>query len=647
MCSKLTPENLREFQRTLDQAEARLMASRPKMSVLPTSSTASTAGIGASASMMIDAGGFKRRGPNTVEQAFNMGAREELDALIGRMFFTGGLSFNLTRNPYYAKAFAYVANNPISGYKPPGYNSMRTTILQREKTHVERLMEPIRGTWQQKGVSICSDGWVDAQRRPIINFMAVCEGKPMFLNAVNADGEVKNKYFIQTQLEKCITEVIPKNIIQIITDNASACKAAGGLVEQTWPHIFWTPCVVHTLNLAVNNICAAKNTEANAVAYAQLHWITKISDDALFMKNFIMNHSMRLSIFNDFSKMKLLSIADTRFASWIIMLKRFKVVKRGLQDMVLSDRWSLYRDDDVEKAQFVKEKVLDDLWWDKIDFILDFTGPIYEMIRVTDTDTPCLHLVYDMWDTMIEKVKQAIYRHEGKRDNEESPFYEVVHKILVDQWNKGNTPLQCLAHSLVPMYYHSTWLNENVNRQPPNQDLEISTERSKCLRRYYPNPDERLVVNLEYAKFVGSLEAFGDPDSLSDRGHMDPKSWWLLYGASAPKLQALAIKLLGQPCSSSCCERNWSTYDFIHSLKRNKLTPTRAEDFVYVHTNLRLLSRNSEEYMEGESRMWDIGGDAFDSFQGAGMLDVAALSLDEPTMEAIVFDEDERVESIE
>ncbi|XP_020257684.1 uncharacterized protein LOC109834160 [Asparagus officinalis] len=167
------------------------------------------------------------------------------------------------------------------------------------------------------------------------------------------------------------------------------------------------------------------------------------------------------------------------------------------------------------------------------------------MIRITDTDTSCLHLVYDMWDTMIKKVKQAIYRHEGKRDNEESPFYEVVYKILVDRWNKGNTPLQCLAHFLVPRYYHSIWLNENVNRQAPNQDLEISMERVKCLRRSYPNPDERRTVNLEYAKFVGSLEVFSDPDSLSDRGHMDPKSWLLLYGASTPNLQALAVKLLG------------------------------------------------------------------------------------------------------
>jgi len=49
---------------------------------------------------------------------------------------------------------------------------------------------------------------------------------------------------------------------------------------------------------------------------------------------------------------------------------------------------------------------------------------------------------------MIKKVKIAIYMKEGKRDNKESSFYSVVHSILVDRWNKSNTALYCLAHSL-------------------------------------------------------------------------------------------------------------------------------------------------------------------------------------------------------
>ena len=38
--------------------------------------------------------------------------------------------------------------------------------------------------------------------------------------------------------------------------------------------------------------------------------------------------------------------------------------------------------------------------------------------------------------------------------------------------------------------------------------------------------------------------------------------------------------------------------------------------------------------------MWDIGGDGFDSMdmENAGLLEIANLSLDEPVLEAILFD---------
>ncbi|RID75418.1 hypothetical protein BRARA_B02464 [Brassica rapa] len=79
---------------------------------------------------------------------------------------------------------------------------------------------------------------------------------------------------------------------------------------------------------------------------------------------------------------------------------------------------------------------------------------------------------------------------------------------------------------------------------------------------------------------------------------MDPKKWWANVGAQTPSLQTLAFKLLGQPSASSCAERNWSNYSFIHSLGRNMLNPSRAQDLVFIHNNLRLLSSNSEQYEE-------------------------------------------------
>ena len=60
-----------------------------------------------------------------------------------------------------------------------------------------------------------------------------------------------------------------ENVVQVITDNASVMKSARALIEGEYPKIFWTPCVVHTLNLALKNICAAKNTEKNEVTYEE------------------------------------------------------------------------------------------------------------------------------------------------------------------------------------------------------------------------------------------------------------------------------------------------------------------------------------------------------------------------------------------
>ena len=110
--------------------------------------------------------------------------------------------------------------------------------------------------------------------------------------------------------------------------------------------------------------------------------------------------------------------------------------------------------------------------------------------------------------------------------------------------------------------------------------------------------------------------------------------WWQYHGSSLPTLQTLAFKLLGQPCSSSCAEK------FIHSLKRNKIAPARADNLVYVHSNLQLLSRRHEEYVNIATKMWDIAGDFWnesDIHGGVGILENATLTLDEPELEVMVI----------
>ena len=623
-CQKVTVDVLVQLKGEQKRADALIESNKPREIPLPTE------GFGANAR--------KKRGGNPIEACFDMEARNHLDALIARMFYTAGIPFNVARNPWFRAAFIFAAGhaNSLAGYAPPSYDKLRTTLLVQERTHVDRMLMPIKSTWSSKGVTIVSDGWSDPQRRPLLNFMAITEDGPMFLRSINTEGEVKSKEYIRDRLCEIIEAVGPANVVQVITDNASNCRGAGLLVQERYNHIFWTACVVHTLNLALKSIGSA--TSQDDPLYDHCNWISEIAADGFRIEHFIMSHSMRLSMFNASSKLKLLAVADTRFASQVVMLKRLVQIRQALTMMVVGPKWNDYRNDNVEGARFVKEKILDDDWWNKVEYFIEFAEPIYSMIRAADTDKPCLHLTYEMWDMMIEKVKEVIYRKEGLEPHEESPFFSAVNDVLIFRWTKSSTPLHCLAHSLNPKYYTTAWISEVPGRQAPHMDQEISDERNACFRRFFPHGGPEMnELKQQFANFSLMGPGFNGFDSIEDRSLLEPKQWWGIHGNSAPALRTIALKLLGQPTSSSCSERNWSTYGMIHNTLRNRLNPARAEDLVFVHQNLRLISRKSPEYISGPSRFWDIGGDRYELFVGgADFLQQAELSLDEPELEDLL-----------
>lgn len=78
----------------------------------------------------------KAAGNSSLEKAMNIGAQETLHSHIARMFYSAGLPFHLARNPCFIAVFQFSVENNISGYVPPGYNLLRTTILQKVRAHI-------------------------------------------------------------------------------------------------------------------------------------------------------------------------------------------------------------------------------------------------------------------------------------------------------------------------------------------------------------------------------------------------------------------------------------------------------------------------------------------------------------------------------
>ncbi|XP_022868725.1 uncharacterized protein LOC111388271 [Olea europaea var. sylvestris] len=304
-----------------------------------------------------------------------MAQRDTADKEAARMFFTSALSFNFAKSPYFRQFCRTLANGNLAGYTPPTYNRLCTTLLAQEKEHINRKLQPIRDSWRKRGVSIVSNGWSDKQKRPLINVMGASAGGAMFIKAINASGNIKDGEYMAAMFIDAIKQ------IQI-------------------------------LKLALKSIC---DPSEKSPQYAYCKWIADLVIDVENIRNFIVNHEMALAIYNKYSKLCLLRVADTRFAYAIVMSKRLREVRPALEKMLMDSNWRIYRDGSNEgKSQEVKTCVVNDVWWDNLDYFLSFTEPIYNMLRVADTNSPVFHLIYDMWDTMIENVKKIVFEHEER-----------------------------------------------------------------------------------------------------------------------------------------------------------------------------------------------------------------------------------------
>ncbi|KAF7144276.1 hypothetical protein RHSIM_Rhsim05G0071000 [Rhododendron simsii] len=106
-------------------------------------------------------------------------------------------------------------------------------------------------------------------------------------------------------------------------------------------------------------------------------------------------------------------------------------------------------------------------------------------------------------------------------------------------------------------------------------------------------PDEHLQdqISAQMEEYKQATCDFNMPLAIRQREKLPLVSWWEHFGDLVPDLQKFAIQVLSQCCNATGCERNWSTFEFIHSKKRNRVEHKRLNDLVYVRYNLKLRER--------------------------------------------------------
>ncbi|XP_058115491.1 uncharacterized protein LOC131258285 [Magnolia sinica] len=115
------------------------------------------------------------------------------------------------------------------------------------------------------------------------------------------------------------------------------------------------------------------------------------------------------------------------------------------------------------------------------------------------------------------------------------------------------------------------------------------------LERIIPDRGEQDKISTLLDFYTKSERIFSRDIVIRHRTMKLPTDWWAAYGVDPnrkdPALKKLAMKILRLTCFASGCERNWSTFEAIHTKKRNCLEQKKLNDLIFVQYNQKLRER--------------------------------------------------------
>ncbi|XP_057504011.1 uncharacterized protein LOC130787631 [Actinidia eriantha] len=176
-----------------------------------------------------------------------------------RWMYDAGIAFNAVNYPSFGPMIESIGQYGPD-MKPPSYHETRATYRKKELAHTNDLMKDHRDNWVKYGCFIMADGWIDGKGKTLINFLVCCPKGSMFIESIDASSYSMDGQKLFKLLDKYVKFVGEVNVIQIVTDNASANLLAGKnlifrkFLEAKRPNLYWTPCAVHCTDLILEDI---------------------------------------------------------------------------------------------------------------------------------------------------------------------------------------------------------------------------------------------------------------------------------------------------------------------------------------------------------------------------------------------------------
>ncbi|XP_058002223.1 uncharacterized protein LOC110636882 [Hevea brasiliensis] len=463
-------------------------------------------------------------------------AKSAANADIARWMYDAAIPFNTVNYPSFQVMVESTGQFGI-GMKTPSFHEVRVPLLNEEVVEVKNSLKSYEEEWAKYGCSIMADGWTDKKQRTLINFLVNSRKGTVFMESVDVSEYSKTGNKMYELLNGFVERVGEANVIQVVTDNANNRVLAGKLLETKCPHLYWTPCAAHCLDLMLEDI-------------GKIPKIHNTIKRAVTLNGYIYIRPGVVNMLRHFTgERELIRPAVTRFATAFLTLQRIHKHKENLRKMFTSEEWT--------KSKWVKELsgkkvysiVMMPTFWTNIVYILKIFGPLIRVLKLVDGEKmPTMGYIYEAMDRAKEAIAKSFDENEEK--------YRTIFEIIDKRWESQlHRPLHIAGYYLNPEFFYS---NEKIN-----EDVEVVTGLYQVIARLIPSKEEQDKIMAQLPFYQNAKGIFGMDMATRNRKKVSPATWWLTYGAITPNLRNFAVKLFSLTCSASGCERNWSIFEHL------------------------------------------------------------------------------------
>lgn len=257
-----------------------------------------------------------------VNDSFLKSFRRKIGEAVSKFIIYERLPFQLASSPWLYNLIQ-VATEVGQGVKLPTPYEVSDVYLESEYQRVRDWVNGLKTHWKELGATLMCDGWTNSlNQMHIINFLVYCSKGTIFWKSVDVSSvRSRDAEFYYRLLDSVVEEIGENYIVQIVTDNEAAMKAAGKKLMLKRQHLYWTSCAAHCLDLCLEDIGKKPS-------------VAKVLDEAKKVTCFIYNHIWTVDLMKKYTQGKqILRPALTRFATHFIQLEEITRQKQGLREM--------------------------------------------------------------------------------------------------------------------------------------------------------------------------------------------------------------------------------------------------------------------------------------------------------------------------